>query len=102
VYRVLSGNYDDLITLLAIESSSQTSLCGTYILEEATIRIAKVVLKWNYYKPGRSGKAAREKPSLVRVPKDPYAFDIQLQPPHTSEFGLMIYISTHLLIIATS
>ncbi|RDB24044.1 Trafficking protein particle complex subunit 10 [Hypsizygus marmoreus] len=78
---------------------------GTYILDSSELRIARLRFQWAHRKPpAKTPPLRRDKPVLVRIPKDLLALDVQLSQPNRIELGeppmLLVAVSTgrnHLL-----
>lgn len=70
--------------------SLKTSTAGTYIFESSEVRMARLLLQRTYWKsiPRTARPKKDSQPTLVRVPKDLLALDVQLSMPNRSMYSL--------------
>ena len=70
---------------LSHQLCAQSATAGTYSLHSGQAKLARLTLQWTYA-PHPVGKGHKPKtlPSLVHVPKDPQALDVQLRRPQRS------------------
>ncbi|KAF8061615.1 trafficking protein particle complex subunit 10 [Lyophyllum atratum] len=78
---------------------SPAAAAGTYVLDSSELRIARLCFQWTHRKPpSKSASLRKETPTLVRIPKDLLALDVNLSLPNKIELGepptILVALST--------
>ncbi|KAK0503134.1 hypothetical protein EDD18DRAFT_1136499 [Armillaria luteobubalina] len=64
-----------------------TPLSGTYLLDTSEVRVSRLVFQQTYRKPIKVSKSAKDKATLVRLPRDPLAMSVRVNLPRLILLG---------------
>ncbi|KAK0459605.1 uncharacterized protein EV420DRAFT_1307323 [Desarmillaria tabescens] len=64
-----------------------TPLSGTYLLDTSEVKLSRLVFQQTHRKPTKSSKTAKDKVTLVRLPRDPLAMNVRVSLPRLILLG---------------